>query len=325
MLNEPLMTIHRTVKAYKQSIIVLTANELGIFSALYQKKQSAADLAKKLKLNLRALVTLLNALVQVGYLKKKGNVYSAEPSFKTYLNPDGDHFIGDSLKHDLDILKNWSELAQVVKTGKPVRREKRTEAEQENFILAMANNTELNINDFFNSIDLSKCKKVLDVGGGPGTFSIFAVNRYPELTAYNYDLPETITIASKYLKPFLQKERVKLIKGDYFKDSLGNDYDFVLVSNIIHSMSEKDIIMLFRKAFSAVGSKGKLIVKDFFIKDNRIEPQRAVLFAVNMLVNTKDGNTYTVKEVTSWLKKAGFKKTVYKHVNDEVEFIEAYK
>jgi 3-hydroxy-5-methyl-1-naphthoate 3-O-methyltransferase len=324
-LNEPLMTINRTTKAYKQSIVVLTANELGIFAALYQKKQSAAELSKKLKLNIRALKILLNALVQVGFLKKKGDVYSNVPSFETFLNPDGDHYIGDSLKHDLNILKNWSELAQVVKSGKPVQKNKRTQKEQENFILAMANSTELRITDFLNNIDLNKCKNILDVGGGPGTFSIFAVHKYPELIAYNYDLPETITIASKYLKPFLHKEQVKLVKGDYFKDKFGVDFDAILMSNIIHSLGEKDIVMLFKKAYQALSNNGKLIIKDFFIKDNRVEPQRAVLFAVNMLVNTKEGNAYSVKEVTSWLKKAGFNKTKYKYVNDEVEFIEAYK
>ena len=83
--------------------------------------------------------------------------------------------------------------------------------------------------------------------------------------------------------------------------------------------------MLLKKAYKAVEKGGKVIVKDFFINDSRVEPARAVLFAINMLVNTKEGNAYSVKEVTGWLKKAGFKNTVYRFVNEEVEFIEAYK
>jgi 3-hydroxy-5-methyl-1-naphthoate 3-O-methyltransferase len=324
-VDDALISINRTAKAYKQSIAVLTANELGIFNILDRKKAGAAEIAKKLKLDLRALKVLLNALVNIGFLNKKNDLYSNVTAFYSYLLKDGDHYIGDSLKHDLNILISWSQLPQVIKSGKPARKEKRSKQEQENFILAMANSSELRINDFFNNIDLTNCKKFLDVGGGPGTFSIFAANRYPKLTAFNYDLPETLAIAKKYIAPLLGKERVTLVKGDYFKDELGKDFDTILISNIIHSMGEKDIIMLFKKAFRALNNNGKLIVKDFYIKDNRIEPQRAVLFAINMLVNTKDGSTYSVKEVSNWLKKAGFAKTKYKYVNDEVEFIEASK
>ena len=320
-----LAVINNTAKAYKEAIVLLSANELNIFAVLCEKNYSVLELSKKLKLNKRGLIVLLDTLVYMGFLIKQSDNYFCVKKFKPYLSPNGDYYIGDSLKHDLTILKNWVQLPEVIKTGLPAKRKKRTEKEQQDFILAMANGTELNAADFFNHLDLNDCKTFFDIGGGPGTNSIFAVHKYPDLKAYNFDLPETIKIARKYLKPLLYNDRVELIEGDYFKDEFGKDYDAMLLSNIIHSHSETDILKLFIKAYKSCSKTGKLIVKDFFINDSRVAPKRAVLFAVNMLVNTKLGNTYSVKQINVLLKKAGFKRTKYKFVNDNVEFIEAYK
>ncbi len=322
---EALLKINKTAKAYKQSLIVLAANELGIYDTLKSNKYTALELSKKMKLKLRGLTILLNALVQTGFIIKKGDKYFNVKSFEQYLVKGGKHYVGSSLRHDFNLVHSWYQLPDVLKSGKPARKEKRTKKEQENFILAMANSSELRINDFFDNVDFGKCNKFLDVGGGPGTFSLNAVRRYQNLTAYNFDLPETLSIAKKYLASFREKDRIKLVKGDYFKDGLGKDFDVILLSNIIHSIGEKDTLYLFKKTYSSLADNGKLIVKDFFINENRIEPQRAVLFAVNMLVNTSEGCAYSVRETTTLLKKTGFRKIKYVFVNDEVEFIEAYK
>lgn len=326
MENENILArINKYVKAYKQSIIILTANELGIFNELSKKASTSLNISKKLKLNLRGLTILLNALVNIGLLRKTKNFYCLKKEYIPFLVPGSKYYIGDSLKHDFNLISSWILLPEVIKKGKPARKGMRNRKEHENFILAMANSSQLKINDFFNAVDLNGCKKFLDVGGGPGTFSLHAVRRYKDLVAYNFDLPETIKIAKKYLLSFPERERVKLVKGDYFKDNFGNDYDVILLSNIIHSLGKEEIYKLFKKAFLSLNNNGKLIVKDFYLKENRIEPQRAVLFAINMLVNTENGNTYTKKEIIDLLSKAGFKKTKYTFINEDVEFIEAYK
>jgi len=320
-----LATINGIAKAYKEAIVVLSANELNLFALLCEKSYSALELSKKLKLKKRGLTILLDTLVHLKFLTRKSDKYLCIKKFKPYLSPKGDYYIGDNLKHDLTMLKNWSQLPEIIKTGLPAKKEKRSEKEQRDFILAMANNTQFGVVDFFNHLDLSKCKTFFDIGGGPGTNSIFAVHNYPHLKVYNFDLPETIKIAREYLKQFLYNNTVKLIEGDYFKNDFGKDYDAMLLSNIIHSHSEADILKLFKKAYKSCSKTGKLIVKDFFINDNRVEPEKAVLFAVNMLVNTEAGNTYSVKQVNALLKKAGFKRTKYMFINNNVEFIEAYK
>jgi len=323
--KETLSFIYRNAKAYKQSLILLSANELGVFEALHGNRASAGNLAKKIKSNTRALTLLLNALVSIGFLRKSGEYYSNIKDFEDYLIQGGKHYIGSSLKHDFNLVSSWKEIPAVVKSGRPASTERRTKKEQENFILAMANSSELRIEDFFDNVDFNSCKKFMDVGGGPGTFCLNAVKRNPEITAFNFDLPETNVIARKYLNSFKEKSRIKLVNGDYFKDDFGKDFDIILLSNIIHSLGEKDIVKLFKKSFKSISSGGKLIIKDFYIADNRIEPIRPVLFAINMLVNTKEGCAYSVKDTSRWLKTAGFTRTKYFYVNDEVEFIEAYK
>lgn len=322
---EVLNHINNNAKGYKQSFITLTANYLGIFEVLSKKKYSAEKLAEIMKFDLRAITILLDALVSIGFLKKTGNSYYLIKKFTPFLTQKGKYYIGDSLKHDFNLLHTWIKLPEVIKTGKPARKNKRDKSEQENFILAMANSSLLNVNSFYDSIDLSDCRKFLDVGGGPGIYSLYAVKRNKDLISYNFDLPETIKIAKKYLSKYNEKNRIKLITGDYFKEDFGINYDLILLSNIIHSLGKKDILSLFKKSYIALNNNGRLIVKDFYIKSNRIEPQRVALFAVNMLVNTTEGNTYTVKETIELLKEAGFKKSKYNFINKEIEFIEAFK
>ena len=320
-----LTTINKITKACKEAMVLLSANELNLFTLLCEESYSALELSKKLKLNKRGLTILLDTLVHLKFLTRKHDKYLCVKKFKPYLSPKEDDYIGDRLKHDLTVLKNWCQLPGVIKTGLPARREKRSEKEQRDFVLSMANSTQFGVVDFFNRIDLSKCKTFFDIGGGSGTNSIFAIHNYPHLKVYNFDLPETIKIAREYLKQFHYHDAVKLVEGDYLKNDFGKDYDAMLLSNIIHSHSEADILKLFRKAYKSCSKTGRLIVKDFFINDSRVEPEKAVLFAVNMLVNTEAGNTYSVKQVNALLKKAGFKRTKYTFINNNVEFIEAYK
>jgi ubiquinone/menaquinone biosynthesis C-methylase UbiE len=322
-----LQKIFSSSKGYRQATILLTANKVGIFAKLSTEKMTAEELSKDLKIKLRGTIIILNALVNLGFLKKKGNYYQNCSKFIPYLCPEGEHYIWATLEHDFNLLKSWSNLPEILKTGRPVRTKSqvRDKFDQETFILTMANSAIPQMKDFYNNLDLSSYKSFLDIGGGPGVYSLFACKKYPNLTATNFDIAETNSIARKYLSRFPESKRIKFMNGSYFTDNFGENHDVVLISSIIHSLGEKDIIMIFKKAYNALNDGGMIIVKDFYFNNDRVSPEKASLFAVNMLVNTEEGDCYTVYEVKKWLKEAGFGKPVYKEVNPDIQFIKAFK
>jgi hypothetical protein len=310
-------------KSFRKAIILLSANELGIFDILGSKKYTCEEIAEKSGLKIRGLKIVLNALVNMGFLRKSKECYLNKKKIMPYLTKGGRFYMGASLKHDFNLMNRWITLPEILRTGIPSRRsdQKRNKEDQESFILTMANVAMPQMKDFYSNLDLKKCKRFLDIGGGPGVYSLFAHKYFPNLKAANFDVPETIEIANKFLSKFQDGKNIDLIEGEYYKDGFGENYDAVLFSSIIHSLGEAEIKMIFKKGFEALNKGGIIIVKEFFFDKDRTSPEKPALFAVNMLVNTENGNCYTSDEIKTWLKEIGFKKLTYKNINPDVQFV----
>jgi len=146
---------------------------------------------------------------------------------------------------------------------------------------------------------LSDRKLLLDVGGGPGTYSVILCQRFPNLRAVIWDLPRTLAIAEEVIKRFGMQGRITLQVGDWNKDEFGTGYDCLLMSNILHGPSSQAPMKL-AKAFRALESDGLLIVHDFLLNDEKTGPLPAALF--NLMVGA-----YSVGELTAIIEEAGFK------------------
>ena len=139
------------------------------------------------------------------------------------------------------------------------------------------------------------------------------------------DRSVAIRVANKIHKNNSVYKRLKFISGDLFDDDFGSDYDTVLLSNIIHIYSPRENKTLFKKIYKALNEGGRFVLYDFFLKDNKIEPYDAALFAITMLLYTKTGNSYTFSEVESLLKNEGFKYIKRSKVGHGSSIIEAIK
>ena len=297
-------------RGFMQSQILITACELNMFTVIGEEGKKLEDILKITDTDKRATEILLNALTSMGFLYKKENFYENSPLSKEHLIEGKKFYMGHSIKHAGDLYKRWAQLPEIVRTGQPVKSgmEKRRESPEETrrFIMAMANVGAFSVEELVNATDFTGKKHFLDIGGGPGTYAIGLCSKYPDLKATVFDLPEVVPIAEEQIVKAGMGERIDTKSGDYLKDPVGTGYDIILISNIIHSLGEKDILLLFGKARKALADGGELIVKDFFPEDDRTGPEYPLVFAVNMLSGTKEGNTYTGKEITGWLKQSGF-------------------
>ncbi len=295
---------------FRSARVLITANNFSIFDLL-KEPQTARSVSEKLKTDLRATEILLDALTGLNLLRKSGNEYKNLPISNRFLLKGSKYYQGDMIRHADYLWKNWSELDEVMKTGKPAQRAR----DYEKFILGMHNLATLKIKDVIRSIDFKGVRTALDLGGGPGTYSVGMARKGVKVTLFDY--PEAISIA----KRLIGKEKIKgvnFISGDFMIDDIGRDYDLIFVSQILHSYSERDNLLILRKCKRALSKKGRVVIQEFYISEDRTHPLWSALFSVNMLVNTRAGRSYSSNEIRGWLSKTGFKNIKEKLLDDTV-------
>jgi DNA-binding transcriptional ArsR family regulator len=300
--------IRETSWGYRPAILLLTANRLRIFDSLAEEPSTAQRLSERLGLNERALEILLDALTAIGLLGKQEDRFLVEADVRDVLVNGGKRFQGNILDHRYNLLGRWIDLPRVVEQGGPAKimKSKRTPGEWREFILGMVDVAGASIDAFLGALDLSDRIKLLDLGGGPGTYAIALCRRYPGLHAVVFDLPETVPIAKEQIEHYGLTGRIETAAGNYLTDPLGGGYDALLVSNILHSLSFDEIVAVLEKARSAMIPGGLAAVRDFHLDESRTRPLESVLFAVNMLVSTEGGNCYTSGEMKEALRLSGF-------------------
>jgi 2-polyprenyl-3-methyl-5-hydroxy-6-metoxy-1,4-benzoquinol methylase len=301
----------RLTGGFRASRVVLTANNLGIFERI-GKGASASGLAKGLATDPRATEILLDAVAALGLLRKSGATYRLTPTTRRFLLPGSLWYQGDMLRHMDTLWKNWSSLDEVVRVGMPNRSGSRR---HDVFLRAMHNNAALCAGAVISSLDLRGVKKALDLGGGPGTYSIELARKGIAVTLF--DLPNTVGVAQE----LISNSGVKGIAfqgGDFHFDDIGSGYDLALLSQVLHSHSPVENLALIGKVFDALSPEGRIAVHEFKLNEDHASPVPGALFSVNMLVNTSEGRSFTPREIKGWLKKAGFRKITLKDLGDTV-------
>ncbi len=161
--------------------------------------------------------------------------------------------------------------------------------------------------DVARSLNLSGFKQLLDIGGGSGTYTRAFLKSNPQLKAVLFDLNDVIPMAKERLSSAGFLGRTELVPGDFYHDELPKGCDVALLSAIIHQNSPGQNLELYSKAFRALEPGGMLIIRDHIMDKPRTWPPEGAMFAINMLVNTRGGDTYTFEEVEKELKEAGFR------------------
>lgn len=302
--------IMNIANAFRESRIFLTAFELGIFAALGNQYKSSDIVSKIIKTNPRATDRLMNALTAIGFLNKKnGKFCNTELTLKFLVKNNPGYMAG--IMHYVNLWDGWSTMTDAVKKGTSVTRkhdEKINDSKWlDAFISAMHMRGKTQAREIASLLNLQEVKRLLDVGGGSGAFSFEFIRRNNNLKAIIFDLPEVIKLTRKYIKSEGLNRRIDTIAGDYLKDNLGKNYDMIFLSAIIHSNSYEENMKLIKRCSKVLNKKGLLVISDWVMNNERTKPYAGAIFALNMLVNTEAGDTYTKQEISEWFSQAGIK------------------
>jgi ubiquinone/menaquinone biosynthesis C-methylase UbiE len=315
------------MQGYWRSAILFTAVHFSIFEWIGKKGLGPGIVARKARISERGATILLDALAALGVLRKSGGRYYNTSLSSQFLIPGASLYVGDSIKHYKNLWKLWARLDEAVATGRGVRAQmgRRSERETVNFILAMENTARRRAKQVLGLVGASDVRKMLDVGGGPATYSIAFASKNKKLQATVIDLRIPLRVARDKVKEAKLQDRIRLVEGDYFEVDFGTGYDLVLLSNVLHSMSPGRARLIISRAYSSLAPGGRVVVHDFLPNDDRKGPMWPLIFAVNMLVATESGNTYTYEEICAWLRGSGFQEMRLLKVEDSSALVTARK
>ncbi|MFC1836784.1 methyltransferase [Thermodesulfobacteriota bacterium] len=291
--------------------ILLSAAELDLFTILGHKASTVDELCRVKGWSPRALTILLDSLAAIGLVvKQPDGVYSVEDLAFRLLGSEGDESVLPMILHRGRMWRTWSKLTDIVKQGSDPNRvdmEESPDEEVEAFIGAMQVIGRDTAERIAGSIDLNGYKNMLDVGGGSGVYTAAFMNKAPQLKATIFDRPRVIEIARERMTDAGLIDRVTLIEGDYNENELPLGHDLALLSAIVHINGHEGNIELYRKIHRALRPGGTIMIRDYFLDESRTFPPEGAVFAVNMLVATAAGNSYTMEETREALEAVGFK------------------
>lgn len=298
----------QTVRGFQESRIVLTALELDVFTAI-GSGATAEAVASARQADTRGTTLLLNSLAALRLLVKKADVFENTPVAARFLAAGSPDDAREALKHNLSLWSSWSTLTDAVRAGHGVlsaEARDRDDAWTVPFIAAMHRNATLRAPLVVQAIGAERLRRMLDVGGGSGAYSIAFARANPELRAEVFDLPSVVPIAQGHIDAAGLGACVHTRTGDLRTDAFGQGYDLVLVSAICHMLGPAENRDLLGRVFRALASGGRVAIQDFLVDPDGTSPAHAALFALNMLVGTQAGRTYSQAEYATWLREAGY-------------------
>ncbi len=302
------MDLLETCRAFMNSRILMTGVELDLFTQINRGIDTAEALAQKNRLDIRALTRLLDAMIVFGFLQKENKLYSLTPE-GTWLSADHPETIVPMIQHMNELWDMWSHLTTSIQQGKspehiPVS--KKDEDALNAFIGAMHVIGKKLSTDIAENLDLSSYHKLLDIGGASGTYTISFLQKNPDMTSVIFDLQQVLPLAEARLAESGIQDRVELVGGDFYTDPMPGECDLALLSAIIHQNSPVQNIELYQKIHDALEPGGTLMIRDHIMDEDRTSPPAGAVFALNMLVATPGGDTYTFSDIKHGLEVAGF-------------------
>ena len=297
--------------AFYDSCMLFTASDLGVFAQL--ARLGAADaptMADALKLDARGARLLLDGCVALGLLEKEGDSYRNSAETALFLVPGAPGDLSGAIRYNRDVYPAWGQLSALVRSGRPVEKPEchlgQDPERTRTFVLSMHYRALAMGRAVLGELELSGAARVLDVGGGPGTYSVLMALAHPDLRCTVLDLPEVVAVARELIAQQGYAGRVETLAGDYRSCDFPTGNDAVNFFGMFHQESPESIRSLLKKAYDSLNPGGRVHVMDMMTDSSHTQPKFSALFAVNMALTTEHGWVFADSELTGWMQEAGF-------------------
>jgi hypothetical protein len=301
---------------------LLSAVELGLFTELAKEPMNAAELAKSLQLNPRAVPDFPDALVALKFLERDGDgpnaVYSNTKEGAVFLDRNSPSYVGGILEMaNARLYRFWADLTEALRTGAPQNEIKHSSesmfaklyedpARLEQFMNAMAGISTASFKAFAEKFDFANCRTLCDVGGATGQLSLIIAAAHPHLSCMSFDLPQVVPIAERNIAEAGLQDRVAAVGGDFFADPFPQA-EIITMGKILHDWNLEKKKALIEKAYAALPEGGAFVAIEALIDDARRENDFGLLMSLNMLIEFGDAFDYSGADFIAWCREAGFR------------------
>lgn len=300
------------IHAFYGSAAVCAASELGIFGGLAHRRECNAEgIAQALKLEPGSTTLLLDACVALGLLEKEGDLYRNSPEAETYLVPGAPLDLSLCIRESREAFGCWASLAQFARSGVANGHratEQDADGAQLTASLLLQHTCVLSTGrPVIRRLDLYGRKRLLEVGGGPGTYSVLISLEFPQLHCRVLERPEVVKIAATLIEQQGASPYVSMVAGDYRNGPLPDGNDVVLLFKILHQEMAGRIPQLLRRAADSLNPGGVVYVMDVMTDETRTVPAASALFALNLALARREGYVFTHVELQGWMEQAGLR------------------
>jgi SAM-dependent methyltransferase len=297
--------------AYWRSSVLFTAIELDLFSSL-SDGDTLAQLADRIAVPQRGLAMLVDSLVALDLLHRDGEALRGSELAAAYLRSSSPGYLGDTILFNARSYAAWGDLTAAVRHNRPAMSTTHFLGDDpqatRNFVHAMHHRALGVARCLVDMIDLADSATLLDLGGGPATYSALLAERFPNIQATVIDLPGILAVSAELLADSPARERVTLSPGDIFADEtyFATPHDAVLISGVLHRTEGQATIDFLRKVAPAVRPGGILAISDLFTGGETNGPVLPELFSLHMMLTAEQGQSLPLPEFQGILAAAGF-------------------
>lgn len=299
---------------YVPPLAIESAITNGVFDALDKAPQTVEQLADTTGASPRGLRPVLNLLVGLGLLNcGEDHRYALTEDSSAFLVSTKPAFLGGMYKHmSRQLMPNFLHLRDIVKTGKPVEHvDNQVEGSAffEQFvadIFPMSYAPAQALAQALAQLQNGHPVRVLDIATGSGVWGIALAQASPNVSVTGVDWSNVAEVTKKVVASFGLTDRFNYICGNIREVDFGSGYNIATLGHILHSEGEAAARKLIHKVFQALAPGGTIAIAEFLVDSDRRGPIPGLIFAVNMLVNTTEGDTWSFDEIRSWLTEAGF-------------------
>jgi SAM-dependent methyltransferase len=295
-------------------LIIETAIRHRVFDLLDEGAKTIENLCAQTRTSRRGLRAILNALVGLELLAKDDDGrYTLTPESATFLVRGKPTFHGAFfLLTSKPMLSEWGKLHDIVSSGRP---QKQINREQDGVPFFQQFVEEIfpihypAAQRLSEALEVSKATaplSVLDLAAGSGVWSIALALQSPHVRVTAVDWPGVIPITQKVTARFSIGDRFRFVAGDLLEADFGSGHAIATAGHILHSEGEERSRLLLKKAFDALAPGGTIAIAEILVDADRTAPLPALIFAVNMLVNSDHGDTFSLEEISAWLRDARF-------------------
>ena len=299
---------------YAPPLILEAAIRNKVFDTLDSGPKTVNEVAAATGASTRGLRAIMNALVGFEFLKTNGDgKYELTPESSTFLVTTKPTFFGGLVAHTSgQLIPAWLQISDVVATGRPATAVNQ-EGDGSSFfqelvsnIFPMSYGAAQALAAHLNFGDSGPRVSVLDLGAGSGVWGIAVAQSSPRVTVTAVDWPAVLPIAQKTAAKFGLAARYNVVPGDLSTADFGHGHNLITIGHILHSEGVERSKQLLHKCYDALAPGGTIAIQEFLVNAERTSPTMGLIFAVNMLINTEQGDTWSFEEIAGWLKEAGF-------------------